>query len=112
MLLVLQQCIRLAAFTRETCRSKDCVDCETSWNVNYATVQRLPTLLQCNYTYSSKNCSDSDYLFNAILPLLFGCVNLSGKSYCIFNEQLIKDILHKKIAEVRQTFDLPGFSSI
>jgi len=81
--------------------SKECCDCywDTKCEWNYETVDcincsKLLYSRYCEGSYSSafllncKNCHDC-----------FGCVNLSNKSYCIFNEQYSKEEYEKKIKE-------------
>src|SRR3989344_9319858 len=71
--------------------------------VNCFNSYRLLNSLNC------KSCTDSAFLFDCRnCNNCFGCTNLVGKSYCIFNEQYSKEEYKKKLAE----FDLGSHAGI
>ncbi len=88
-----------SAYVRKTTHSKDvfdvyeCAECELS----YSSV----ILDKCYNTFFSYNCSNSfDVWFSKNLKNCsncFACVNLIGKSYCIFNKQYSKKEYFKYI---------------
>ncbi len=50
------------------------------------------TSYKCSFTYYSRDCSDSMYIFDCRnCSDCFGCVNLRNKRYCIWNEQVTKE---------------------
>ncbi len=61
----------------------------------------LVTCINCYQTFFSQNCVDCvDVYFSHSLRNCnncFGCTNLAGKSYCIFNEQYTKEEYEKKL---------------
>lgn len=55
----------------------------------------------CLFVESSQHCSDSIFLFNCqSCKHCFGCVNLSNKEYCWYNEQLTKETYEAKLASI------------
>ncbi len=59
-----------------------------------------------SYSANCKSCTNSAFLFDCRnCQYCFGCTNLIGKSYCIFNEQYSKEEYKKKLAE----FDLGSY---
>lgn len=62
-------------------------------------------LNNCYQTYYSSQCTDSHGLWFSkncrSCSNCVGCVNLSGKSYYIFNEQYTKEEYEKKLAEMK-----------
>lgn len=66
----------------------DCVDCNKAYNLKYS--------------QNSHSCSDSSFLFECRnCKNCFGCVNLNGKEYYIFNEQYSPEEYKEKIKEFR-----------
>ena len=59
-------------------------------------------LYKCSYTYFSKNCMNSMFLYDCRNCIdCFGCVNLRNKSNCIFNVQYSKEDYHRIIASYK-----------
>lgn len=68
----------------------DSVDLESCYNVLYSE--------------SSNHCSDSAFLYNCqACKHCFGCVNLTNKEYCWYNEQLTKEDYEARKAKLELT---------
>ena len=83
-------------------RSRDSMD--TYWvqnsELNYETVD-CSSCTKLSWSRYCEGCYDSAFLFNCKgCHDCFGCVNLSNKSYCIFNEQYSKEEYFKKMSEI------------
>jgi hypothetical protein len=69
-------------------RCHECIDCYQCSNLSFS--------------QESRECSYSAFLFNCRnLSNCVGCVNLRGKSYCIFNQQYTKEEYEAKLAELK-----------
>lgn len=56
----------------------------------------------------SDRCYDSSFIYNCKDSHdLFGCVNLSNRSFCILNKQLSEEEYHKKINHIRKELSWP-----
>lgn len=90
--------------------SKFLVDCywvsKSEWNYETIDCVSCSKLLYSRYC---EGCYGSAFLFNCRnCHDCFGCVNLSNKSYCIFNEQYSKEEYQNKIKE----FNLSSWSEL
>jgi hypothetical protein len=72
-----------------------CEDIETSYDLLDASHS-----YNCLYSMRIQNCSDSYFLEDCSgCSNCFGCKNLRGKSYCIFNKQYTKEEYFEKIKQ-------------
>ncbi len=82
--------------------SKECADCywDTKCEQNYETVDCL-NCTKLKYSRYCEGCYDSSFLFNCKnCHDCLGCVNLSNKAHCLFNEQLSKEEYQQKMKEL------------
>ncbi len=82
--------------------SKDCVD--GTMVINSQLCYECVTVIgsyNLNYSIQSGNCSDSWFLLSCrACRDCFGCVNLTNKQYCFFNEQLSKEEYEKRMSQI------------
>ena len=82
--------------------SKECADCywDTKCEWNYETIDCL-NCTKLKYSRYCEGCYNSAFLFNCKnCHDCFGCVNLSNKAYCFFNEQYSREEYQQKIKEL------------
>ncbi|PIQ78461.1 hypothetical protein COV82_00720 [Candidatus Peregrinibacteria bacterium CG11_big_fil_rev_8_21_14_0_20_46_8] len=76
----------LTAYNSELCY--ECVEVNKCYGCKYST--HCTNCIDCIFCEGCRNCQNC-----------FGSVNLIGKQYCFFNEQLSKEEYEKRIAELR-----------
>ncbi len=91
-------------------RSKECLD--TYWVQNsehsYETID-CTDCSKLSYGRYCEGCYNSAFLFNCRhCHDCFGCANLVNKSYCLFNEQLTKEVYEERMKE----FDLSSHAGV
>jgi hypothetical protein len=75
-------------YTVESESCYECVDVYKCFNCFY--IEKADNVRDAMYGYDLSNCHD-----------VFGCVNLTNKSYCIFNRQLTKETYLEEIKKYR-----------
>ncbi|MDO8498310.1 MAG: hypothetical protein Q7S44_00785 [bacterium] len=83
--------------------SANSIDCDYSSECElcYECVDAV-RCFNCSYIEYSGNLQDSDFCYNCDSNHhLFGCVNLSNKSYCIFNRQLTEDEYNRDVQKFK-----------
>jgi hypothetical protein len=94
--------------------SEDCLFCYNMWSnkglVDCALCYHSELCYECvniqkcyrlKLSKNCENCSESSFLMNCFsCRNCFGCVNLSNKQYCFYNEQLTKEEYEKRISEI------------
>lgn len=85
--------------------SRKCTDCN---GVTFCVGCQLCTecmaclnCYQCAYCQNCQGCTDCKFSIDCFgCSDCFGCVGLYQKKYCIFNEQLIKEVYLKRLAQI------------
>lgn len=71
-------------------RCYECVDCFKCFNCTY--LEQSTNCTNCHFSAYLNNCTDC-----------FGCVALSHKQYCLFNQQLTKAEYEQEIKKIKET---------
>ncbi|EKE27949.1 MAG: hypothetical protein ACD_3C00123G0015 [uncultured bacterium (gcode 4)] len=91
--------------------SEDCVDC--FFGIKSRVCYECSGVLGCNncfYVTKSISCSYSSFLHNCEwCSNCFFCVNLTNKSYCIYNKEYPKDEYEMKIKEILSKRNINDF---
>ena len=83
-------------------RSRNVMDSHSVWDSEliYTCVQ-VEHLYKCSFIYFSNNCTDSMFLFDCKnCDNCFGCVNLRGGKYVVYNKQYTKEEYEKFMQDV------------
>ncbi|HEY4513018.1 MAG TPA: hypothetical protein VJH06_00700 [Candidatus Paceibacterota bacterium] len=67
--------------------SYECLNCENCYNIRFS--QESVNCRDSSFLYACRNCSDC-----------VGCVNLTNKQFCIWNEQYTKEAYFEKLKEL------------
>src|SRR3990167_11565610 len=65
----------------------ECLNCENCYNIRFS--QESVNCRDSSFLYACRNCSDC-----------VGCVNLTNKQFCIWNEQYTKETYFEKLNEL------------